>query len=246
LEDFEMQTGMGFSFIVLHTIMLQAVWERRTLVFASAAFPGATWRWCGTGSQDFGCYFEPWSSCEKYIASKKFSSPDSVPAWEPTEQNLGEQVVVLRQAHDRMRRAMWKIYRTWDNMTHAPLAGRAWWWSVTYETLLRIRPEVQQQATTLMAQHGVQPGDPLIVAVVRHGGKHHEEKEISVAAYEEPISKFTQTNCLKTTNVFLTTETLSVVKEFSKMCSRRKWNCVSLATLTRIGRSMRLAAPVTN
>ncbi|KAL3892981.1 MAG: hypothetical protein SGPRY_014592, partial [Prymnesium sp.] len=225
LEDFEMQTGMGFSFLVLHTILLQAIWEKRVLIFASSALPSATWRWCGDRSRDFGCYFAQWSRCEPYLKSRNFTSLNNISTWAPSEQSLREQSVIIRQAHDRRRKAMWHIYYAWDSTTKAPLMGRAWWWSITYDVLLRLRSDTQNQAHALMAKHGVRPGDPMIVAVVRHGGKHHEEALIPVAEYEEPIASFTRSSCLNTTNVYVTTETRGVIKSFTAMCARRRWNC---------------------
>eukprot|EP00966_Prymnesium_polylepis_P004707 108266-Prymnesium_polylepis.1 len=76
IEDWQGQTGMGFSFITLHTMLLQAMWERRTVVFASALLPNATWRWCDREAQDFSCFFEPWSSCEAHLATQRYLEPN--------------------------------------------------------------------------------------------------------------------------------------------------------------------------
>lgn len=53
----------GFSFLVLHAILLQSLTENRTLLPLSAVLGGHHWRWCHEGSRDVrdsaACTFPP-------------------------------------------------------------------------------------------------------------------------------------------------------------------------------------------
>ncbi|KAL1522242.1 hypothetical protein AB1Y20_021878 [Prymnesium parvum] len=236
VEDWQQQTGMGFSFLTLHTYLLQALWERRTLVFASAFLPNATRRWCDEGSRDFGCYFEAWSPCEAYLRENRAAllAAHGLVGWRPSSDNLRHRLVALFQERDKRRGAMWWCYNTWDNRSAAPAMGRAWWWAITIDLLLRLRPHIQEESAALLRANGVMADDRLIVAIVRHGGKHHEETLLAVEEYMEPLRRLSLPSCLNTTHVFLATETLSVTLEFRKACVRRGWNCFWAPDPTRI------------
>jgi hypothetical protein len=79
------------------------------------------------------------------------------------------------------------------------------------------------------AAQGVRPSEPFVVAVVRHGGKHVEEKEVGVSEYEAPLAHLMGSSCLGTRHVLLITETAAVVREFQDMCRARGWNCFASA-----------------
>lgn len=89
-DGFNDQSGLGFSFLALHTILLQSMVENRTLVASSAVIPaGYEWRWCNDAPRGYGCYFEPWSPCEQHLAARLASmhpqgrtAIDSVPGWD--------------------------------------------------------------------------------------------------------------------------------------------------------------------
>ena len=67
--------------------------------------------------------------------------------------------------------------------------------------------------------------EPFIAVIVRHGGKHVEEKLVRIREYLKPLDALAQPRCLGTRNVLLITETASVVSNFSAACAERGWNC---------------------
>ena len=237
IEDFNENNGLGYTFLVLHTILLQAMWERRTLVFASTLLhpPLQDWRWCGTGTRDFRCYFEPWSHCEAYLSRRHYFQNASlsklIPHWEGSSKNLEHRIVVLHQRKSRKRTQMWQIYHTWDNAFRhsrngsAPRMGRSWWWALSFEVLLRFSPFIERQAIDFLERSGVRSDESFVVATVRHGMKSAEERIILVPEYETPLSRLLDPNCTNTNHVLVVTETAKVTTTFSAMCKLRGWNC---------------------
>ena len=328
LDEFNDQTGLGFSFLALHTILLQAVAENRTLLSTSSVLlPGATpWRWCDEGVRDYGCYFEPWSSCAAQLAREQgrslFGSAGGVqtsldgestagcppgltcrggiPMWDGfgTERarraGLQARVVRISLRDDHTQAHIHRLYGAW--MRCIPAIGRSWWFSATWDVLFRFTEGVERSARDFLRSKGVRirprdggggegwegrtgtgtstgtgagPGggrgvrgrslpadgaggmahsgttfgppsrltappvesapvaqaDPFIVVIVRHGGKHVEEKLVTVSEYLRPLEKLTSQTCFDSRNVLIITETGSVVSNFSRYCADRGWNC---------------------
>ena len=232
LEDFEDQTGMGMSFHFLHCMLLQSLWEGRTLVFSSSVVPGlrGKWRWCSEGSSDWSCYFEPWSPCEGYFSRRHFK-PDikSGPftPWAATSQNLDKRIVVFWQARDKSRQMMARIYKTWDDPLryHPPRMGRSWWFSITFSVLLRMTPFVERAAVKFLHEEGVKHGERLAVAFVRYGAKKHEESLISFHEYEQPLLRALAPNCSDTRHVLIVTESPQAIADMTAMCNAHGWHC---------------------
>lgn len=67
--------------------------------------------------------------------------------------------------------------------------------------------------------------EPFVVVIVRHGGKHVEEKLVKLSEYMRPLEKLMSPLCLGNRHVLLVTETASVVRNFSAACASRGWNC---------------------
>ena len=241
IDDFEAQSGMGFTFLILQTFLQQAMQERRVLVFASAVFPNATWRWCNEGPEDFSCYFEPWSHCEQYLTAHHYPlNARSLPRWSYQHGAGQAQFVYNAQRTDVTRRVESDLYRQWDStccarywppssVTNSSLSispmGKSWWWGIAWDMLLRPKAFVERAASAFLRSKGIGPGDRFIVAVVRHGGKHAEEKEVQVSEYEAQLMKLTADGCIGTRNVLIVTETASVIRQFGEICRRRGWNC---------------------
>ena len=70
--------------------------------------------------------------------------------------------------------------------------------------------------------------------IVRHGGKHVEEKLVRVGEYLRPLERLFAPGCLGSKSpsethskkhVLLVTETAAVVRNFSHACAQRGWNC---------------------
>ena len=169
LDDFNEQTGLGFSFLSLHAVFLQALAENRTLLPSSAVLHGASWRWCDEGPKDFSCYFESWSSractraltawsiarggmnasraaptsaAEPTTGSDGGSSP-TIPIWDAAtlgEATSSDRVVRLRFTDDPTQETIFRLYRRW--MHCIPAIGRSWWWGATWDALLRFTPWV--------------------------------------------------------------------------------------------------------
>ena len=239
IDDFNAQSGMGFTFLVLQSYLQQALQERRVLVFASALIPNATWRWCAEGPQDFSCYFEPWSRCERWLIGRRSElGARALPQWE-ADHSSDAPIVHLAQQHDRSRHAEATLYRKWDAgccsrewagwSYTAPVMGKSWWLGIAWQVLLRTRPFMQRAALDFLEAQGVRPSEPFVVAVVRHGGKHVEEKEVAVSEYEQPLAHLMGAECLRTRHVLLITETAGVVRDFTEMCRGRGWNCFASA-----------------
>ena len=237
IDDFEPQSGMGFSFLVLQAYLQQSVQEGRVLIFASAVLQNATWRWCNKGPMDFSCYFEPWSRCEAYLAARYPLDARSLPMWTFHGATGPAQFVYNPQSKDTKRRVERELYRAWESgccarywkgsnaSTAVSPMGKSWWWGMAWDTLLTPKPFVERAASEFLASKGVGPDDRFIVAVVRHGGKHADEKEVQVSEYEAPLVNLTADDCIGTPNVLIVTETASVVTQFGEVCSRRGWNC---------------------
>lgn len=239
IDDFEPQSGMGYTFLVLQAYLQQSVQEGRVLIFASAVLPNATWRWCNHGPKDFSCYFEPWSRCAQHLAAQDPLDAKRLPMW-GYHNGLGSaQFVYNMQTFDVKRRAEKDLYHAWSSaccasywpnrkgntsLNVSPM-GKSWWLGIAWDILLRPKPFVKQAATEFLASKGVGADDRFIVAVVRHGGKHADEREVQVGEYEAPLVKLTADACINTRHVLLITETASVVTQFEEMCHRRGWNC---------------------
>jgi hypothetical protein len=251
VDDFNFQSGMGFTFLVLQSYLMQAAEERRVLVFASTVLRNSTWRWCTEGARDFSCYFEPWSRCERYLLSRRAEllasggggegEHSGLARWEAGRRG-GAQIVNLAQRHDRARHAETYLYRTWDSAccsrewggayahgTATAARGKSWWLGVAWQLLLRTTPFVRRAALDFLQENGVRPSEPFVVATVRHGGKHVDEKEVAVAEYEAPLAHLMGSGCLGTRHVLLITETSAVVREFQDMCRSHGWNCFASA-----------------
>jgi len=239
IDDFEPQSGMGFSFLVLQAYLQQAVQEGRVLVFASAVLQNATWRWCNEGPMDFSCYFEPWSHCEEYLTARYPLDARSLPRWSYHSGTGPAQFVYNAQRTDAKRPVERDLYRAWDSAccarywngpgSNASIAvspmGKSWWLGMAWDMLLTPKAFVERAASEFLASKGVGPDDRFIVAVVRHGGKHADEKEVQVGEYEAPLVKLAADDCIGTPNVLIVTETASVIRQFGEICSRRGWNC---------------------
>lgn len=232
LDDFEEQTGMGMSFHFLHCILLQSLWERRTLVFASSVLPGlrGKWRWCSEGSSDWSCYFEPWSPCEGYLSRRHFKplTDRPFPPWEPNSQNLDKRIVTFWQAKDKSRQAMGRIYKIWDDPLRysPPLMGRSWWFSITFSVLLRLTPFLERAAVKFLEEeNGMKRGERLAVAFVRHGAKKHEESLVASREYEKPLLRALAPNCSNTRHLLIVTESPKAIAEMTSMCTAHGWHC---------------------
>ena len=224
LDEFSNQTGLGFSFLALHAILLQSMHENRSLIASSAILGSHPWRWCDAGVRDYGCYFEPWSGCAAQLRRDLSSGAldeSSIPHWDHHAQSLSSRVVRLSFKDDVTQASIFKLYGSW--MHCIPAIGRSWWWSATWDVLLRFVPSVEQAAQAFLASKGVRMSattasdalalgqaaagvaakeeedgstrlsaaplevppalraEPFVVVIVRHGGKHVEEKLVSVA-----------------------------------------------------------------
>ena len=255
LDDLNEQTGLGFGFLALHAIFLHALSENRTLLPSSAVLHGQTWRWCGEGARDYSCYFEPWSSgsCVRAVGAWAYGSGNAsiVPWHAPSlgQASLHARVVRLRLTDEPTQEVVFRLYRAWMHCT--PAIGRSWWWGATWDILLRFAPWVERQALAFIADHGVRltegadaaarisqsdgtleasplplsAAEPFVVVIVRHGGKHVEERLVGVQEYLRPLERLLSPQCLNGRHVLLVTETASVVRNFSAACSQRGWNC---------------------
>jgi hypothetical protein len=242
LDDFSSMTGLGFGFLALHTLLLQALSENRTLLPSSAVIRGEKWRWCDEPPRDYGCYFEPWSSaCDRMLPATLVPTP-----WDADGDgaaSLSADVVRLSLTHDNTQERLFRIYRRW--MHCIPAVGRSWWWGVSWDILLRFRPWIDRRALDFLRAHGVgvkvssragsmgrgdqsAASEPFAVVVVRHGGKHVEEKLVGVEEYLRPLEGIFSSACFPHAtrqHVLLVTETAAVVQNFSSACTARGWNC---------------------
>ena len=104
IDGFNEQTGLGFSFLSLHAIFLQALHENRTLLPTSAVSRGHEWRWCAHGPRDYNCYFEPWSPCEQHLGlSTELHGGASATKWDLAslgQATLSEPIVHLDLRED--------------------------------------------------------------------------------------------------------------------------------------------------
>ena len=232
LDDLNEQTGLGFGFLALHAIFLQALSENRTLLPSSSVLRGETWRWCDEGPKDYSCYFEPWSSgeCARGVASDNNNGNDIV-RWDAAslgQASLHARVVRLRMTDDPTQETVFRIYRSW--MHCVPGIGRSWWWGATWDILLRFKPFVEKAALDFLSSHGVRlagttAAEPFVVVIIRHGGKHVEERLVTVHEYIKPLERLLSSTCLNGKHVLLVTETKRVVDNFTATCERKGWNC---------------------
>eukprot|EP00900_Chrysochromulina_parva_P022163 jgi/Chrpa1/4580/Chrysochromulina_OHIO_Genome00009589-RA len=197
---------MGFSFLVLHALLLQAMSENRTLLSTSAFMRGHSWRWCDEGPQSHGCYFEPWSTCEDdpnliadFLTGRRPPVQWDAPSF--GKATLQHAVVRLSFAKDDRSLGIFALYARWMHCT--PALGRSFWF--------------EADGTLLV--------EPFVVVLVRMGGKHVEEKPLLLKQYLPPLAKLLSSTCFGTRHVLLVTETAAVVANFSAECKQRSWNC---------------------
>ena len=145
LDEFNEQSGMGFSFLVLHALLLQAMSENRTLLSTSAFMRGHSWRWCDEGPQSHGCYFEPWSTCEDdpnliadFLTGRRPPVQWDAPSF--GKATLQHAVVRLSFAKDDRSLGIFALYARWMHCT--PALGRSFWFGASWDVLLKFRPWV--------------------------------------------------------------------------------------------------------
>jgi hypothetical protein len=231
VESPSADSGMGYEFLSYNTIFLQAIMENRVMLFTAGLHGGGEWRWCNEEPHALTCYFRPWSPCQGSIsqilsASGQMTSLDTLPAWEIDMSHQYKPIVVFRQTADPTRTNQHHVWVEWEMWRFArgfAPRGRLWWYTALFELIAAPQPKLLAAASQFLRANGVKTPDDLIVAHVRHGGKHVEQAPIPVSSYEGPIAEFVK--CLHTKNVLVVTETQQVLDQMSHICSRRGWNC---------------------
>ena len=176
LDGFNDQSGLGFSFLSLHAIFLQALHENRTLVASPSVYQhGYGWRWCAGG---YRCYFENWSPCEESLAVQLSSDKTAWPTWDIAsygQSTVHHRVVHIDLRQDNKQEIIHLLYRTW--LRCVPAVGRSWWWAATWDVLLRFQPWVHHEALKFLQAHRVR------VTRGSHSHAHSARHQLAQIAY---------------------------------------------------------------
>ena len=163
--------GMGFSAILMSTLLYQAMAENRTLLATSSVLRNHRWAWCDDSSRDTSCYFEPFTRCEAELVGLSSMLRDDLlsPSGKRSASNHSRAIVRWRPARGRgnspgtlharvvrvaLNEGVGTALKQWTRCV--PRVGRSFWYAfAAWHVLLRFRPWVERRALEFLADHGV-------------------------------------------------------------------------------------------